>query len=913
MKHVRDHVKARLERVGVEALRTPSVAERFVSEALALAAEAGDTVRETEKARDRVISLLRAIERAYDLRLGLAVKYTPPPPKSPLRRSNWAVAAHRACAIYRQLEDRLRSRRHKGEALAALIVLSAIMRGGLLRSEAWMSLWAGLSYGKPEIKRHKLLGKHVWIDLKINQHTEVRFYPDVVTLGLLARWSPVSLPRLPSPDRLLRRIQEVLVLPEFPKADAFAEAAFAPLEDQYAAGIPSVLFEAARGSFRAGSVPSEHWEGSLCGEVLDVPAALRRRKPVKSAEAALSLEESNRELRQILTTRRKGAHKITRAPVRAGLEELIAQAPPPIVRARALWCSSLLKKGCKVSTLQRYESAVGKTLSLAFGEADPARMSVEEIEARLYAVLEIPGALQDKMTGTCLCQFFRFTFYDPRLYWPEPDLRFPQMSRKGPPRRAVITGPQIRQALKGLKDEGPHRVAFLLAARGGLRLSDMEALRICDVDYSRKGVVRLHPTTEGDIKTGAGRRQVPVAQFLRPQELSSWERFVAHRRQTSSNHRVAFLSEDRSLLEAPRFDRIGFARLLGEQLGLRPHDLRHGALSNIALALLAPEADKVVCNLTGWNADCIRWMREEYSGRDPLNGTHQIARLAGHRQAETTFDTYIHLTDLALGLHIAAVRDERPAAEAASMTGLNRRSVGRKRSVVLEDLRLKVLKKLPVTEIKPGSQAVPVTPEPQDKTPKVTNIAPNFVVILSLAVKSGLNSLEIAEKYAVPLRAVNLLMECEARAPLGAIPRRKTDRHWVVRQADKAMGLEDPRGFVSEIRAMPHRKLTYSAPWPAKRWLSGMGRGVRTEATLYLASKDNPELWKGIKAERVSGPRTRLELVPMTPAGTNAMPFLRLVADIVERTLKLREIVVEVERDVRRLNLNNSGALRAFL
>jgi hypothetical protein len=60
-------------------------------------------------------------------------------------------------------------------------------------------------------------------------------------------------------------------------------------------------------------------------------------KAVKSAEAALSLEESNRELHQILTTKRKGAHKITRAPVRAGLDELMAQAPPPIVCARALW------------------------------------------------------------------------------------------------------------------------------------------------------------------------------------------------------------------------------------------------------------------------------------------------------------------------------------------------------------------------------------------------------------------------------------------------------------------------------------------------------------------------------------------------------------------------------------------------
>ena len=339
------------------------------------------------------------------------------------------------------------------------------------------------------------------------------------------------------------------------------------------------------------------------------------------------------------------------------------------MRARILWFLTLLAQRRKVSSLWRYNSAIADVMSLAFAEADPAQMSPGEIEIRLNAVLEGPLSRRDKTLGARLHQFFDFATSDPRLYWPEPILELPRVGHKSRPRAAAISGAQISRALAEAR--GPMSAATLMGGRGGLRVSDMEAILIRDVEHEPKGVLRIHPTKEGDIKTAAGRRQVPLPLLLTSSELSTWQAMTAARRQDTLNHGAQFLGRGGGLDQDVRFDRNTFAQILSESLGLSPHDLRHGALSNLALALLAPTGSKPVRDFTGWSAARIEAIRAEFTSRDTLGGMHQIARLAGHREAVTTFQTYLHLSDLALGLHIAALKDRRPVAEAARLRVLN--------------------------------------------------------------------------------------------------------------------------------------------------------------------------------------------------------------------------------------------------
>lgn len=882
MSSLRDQIKARLRRDGTDWLRKPLLARGFVLVVLEQAEQIGGTLREKERAKDRALDLLRALERAYDLSLDLPLRYRPPKPPAPLRRLDWVQAARIAFDVATRLDGELQKRSRCRDRLAALIVLSAILRGGLLRPGAWLALWGALSQGIPRLKRADLTGDHVWIDLQIAEHEELRFYPDIVTLSLLARWTPIPLPQCRTADQLLRKIRTVLHLPALPTANAFSKAAFAPLEDRYGARIPAALFAVASGELNTSPLPRAQWESCLRGDALTRPQAARSSRSRKKFRSRLSLEQSERTLQALLLIRRKGARKSTAAPVRHALNSLLDQAPPPVVHARALWFLDLLKQRRKVSTLQRYNSAIGKILAMAFGDDDPAGMSAGEIETRIHAVLETPARQQDYSTADRLNQFFQFAVNDPRLYWPRPDLDLQDGSHQRTARAAVITGPQIAQTLSRLKHDRLASTAFVLGSRGGLRLSDMEALLVRDVDHGRDGAIRIHPTKEGNIKTAAGRRQIPLPVFLTERERSHWDSFTTKRRQNAVRPDEPFLADGAPLLGIARFDRVGFAKLLGDHLGMRPHDLRHGALSNIALALLAPEGNPTVRKVTGWSPARIRDIRAEFTGRDPLGGTHQLARLAGHRHATTLFGSYIHLADLALGLHVSASQETRPRTEAARMLGVNARSVGKKKLVTLEHLRPLILKKLRLVTIRPVKSVIPPAP------PLEALLSPDIAIRLSRMLEKGHSRHEMEQSHAVPTRALNELATC---GPLPAPPRQKSDRHWVSTQIANALALPEPAAFVHQIRSMPRHKLRFYAPNAAMRWLNGFGRNIPARLTLWIAEVDDPGPWKLVKVTPVRGPRTRLDVTVFTPSGTNAAPMLHYVANVVDRTLKLRAAI----------------------
>ncbi|WP_417264573.1 hypothetical protein [Celeribacter sp.] len=858
-------------------MRQPLFAHEFVEEVIAEAEAGWETQRAREAARKRAMLFLRAAERAHGLSFDLPIAYRPPLPDPPTRRLGWAAQAHAVFDLAEEVEARLMQRGHSGEALAELVVLSAILNGALLRPEGWVALWATLARGRVEIKRSPLLGNTVWIDLRIGTKEELRFYPDVVTLSLLARWTPCALPLCHTVPQLLRQIK---CSPQPLKSDTLSEAGFAVLEDGAGADIPQVLFSVANGTVNAAPVPANHWEACLRGEVIERASVGQGRKPAISHQVHQSAEQSEASLKAALRVKRKGAMKMTRKPVERALTNLLADGPTPIVRARTFWFLALLGQRRKVSSLWRYNSALADVMLLAFEEADPARMSAGEIEIRLNAVLEAPRSLRDKTLGARLHQFFDFAATDPRLYWPELALELPRVGRKSRPRTAVISGAQISRLLGASK--GPNAAAVLMGARGGLRLSDMEALLIRDVEHGPNGVLRIHPTKEGDIKTAAGRRQAPLPMLLTSSEFSAWQSMTAARRQDTLRHDAQFLGQGGGLDEMHRFDRNDFARELSETLGQTPHDLRHGALSNLALALLAPEGAKPVRTFTGWSAARIEAIRNEFSKRDTLGGMHQIARLAGHREAKTTFETYLHLSDLALGLHIAAIQDKRSAQDAARLLGLNARSFKSKREVTLESLRPRVLAKLQITEIK-ATKAAALKPHVESH-----ELSIDLVLRLCTGLHEEKSAFELAQIYALPMRVLNALAKFPAPP---AAPRRKSDRVWLKQQIEAILMEDEPQALIALIRSMPQHAICFHAPLPAKRWLNGFGRNMRTKMQLQLADQRHAANWAEFDALLMTGRSSRLVLFIETPVGTNAVPLLHHASDIAARVLAARSAI----------------------
>lgn len=877
MSDLKELLRAKLTPQRIESLRQPLFAHEFVEEVIEDALAGCETQRARETAKTRVMLFLRAAERAHSLSFDLPTTYRPPLPDPPTRRLKWAAQARAVFDLADELETRLMQRGHCGKALASLIVLSAILNGALLRADVWVALWSALSRGRVEIKRSPVLSDAVWIDLQIGEKEEFRFYPDVVTLSLLARWTPCSLPPCRTVPQLLRQVERSLDLPQRLNASTLSEAGFAVLEDGAGAKIPQVLLGIANGTVQASPVSAGHWESCLRGEVIERTFGGKSRKPAISPEVHKSAEQSEAALKLALRVKRKGAVKITRKPVETALHNLLEQGPTPTVRARVLWFLSLLARRRKVKSLWRYNSALAEVMALSFEEHDPARMSAGEVEARLNAVLESPTARRDETLAARLHQFFDFAATDPRLYLPDPVIELPHRGPKSRPRVAVISGAQINRALGAFK--GPMAATILMGARGGLRLSDMEALLIRDVEHGPSGVLRIHPTKEGDIKTAAGRRQVPLPLLLAASELSTWQSITAARRQDALRHDAQFLGQGGGLDDVHRFDRTDFARALSETLGLTPHDLRHGALSNIALALLAPEGSKPVRTFTGWSAARIEAIRQEFSARDTLGGMHQLARLAGHREAKTTFETYLHLSDLALGLHIAAIKDKRPAQDAARLLGLNARSFKSKREVALESLRPRVLAKLKITEVKPL--------EATDHKPlgDSQELSVDLVLRLWSALHAGKSAFELSQTYALPVRVMNALTGFPAPP---AVPRRKPDRLWLKHQVEAILSDEEPQALIALIRSMPQHAICFHAPSRAKRWLNGFGRNMRTEMTLQLADQRQAANWAEFDVQTKTGRNTRLVLSITTPAGTNAVPLLHHGADIATRVLAAR-------------------------
>jgi integrase len=879
MTDLRQTLKAMLTPAQIEELRQPLFAGRFVEEILDLAKQNAPTHRARERGISRALRFLRAVEKAYGLSLDLPITYRPALPASPTRRVEWADQAKAVFRLADQLENRLKQRGICGEAGAALIILSAILNSALLRPEGWLALWTALAQGNLEIKRSDVLGDVVWIDLDISKTEALRVYPDVVTLSLLARWRPCALPSCRTVPHMLGQISATLDLGAPLNVETLTSAGFAPLEDRLGAEVPQVLFCVASGVTHAAPVPSDKWEACLRGEGIERRSGGKARSPVLNAQVHQSATQSEKALAQALRVKRKGAQKVTRGPVQRALTDLLGAGPTPIVRARILWFLTLLKRRLKVSSLRRYNSAIADVMTLAFEEHDPARMAVAEIETRLNAVLEGPLSRRDAMIGARLHQFFDFTATDPRLYWPEPVLDLPHTQKVLRPRTAVISGAQISRALAQTKSHQPLMAAILMGARGGLRVSDMEALLIRDVEQGPNGVLRIHPTKEGDIKTAAGRRQVPLPLLLTGSELGIWQAVTAARRQGAPKHDAQFLGQGGSLLEATRFDRSDFAGVLSGSLGLSPHDLRHGALSNIALALLAPKGAKTVGRFTGWSAARIEAIRTELTGRDTLGGMHQIARLAGHREATTTFKTYLHLNDLALGLHIAAAKDMRPIADAARQLGLNTRSIKAKKVVALESLRPRILAKLALTDIKPvGRKFEPVQIE-------VPDLSPDLILRLCAALRLGISPFELSKNYGSPVRLCHALAKYP---PLPAAPRRKLDRLWVAEQIGQLLNTEEPAAHIHLIRSMPKHALCFSAPKPAHRWINGFGRDIRSQLHLHLAKTDGAARWAGFNATTTPARYTRLVIQAETPAGTNAVPLLHYTAEVALRILAAR-------------------------
>jgi integrase len=163
---------------------------------------------------------------------------------------------------------------------------------------------------------------------------------------------------------------------------------------------------------------------------------------------------------------------------------------------------------------------------------------------------------------------------------------------------------------------GRHAVSYapliLTACYCGLRIGELAALRVRDIDLERRQITVMRAVTEvegiqhlGQTKTAAGRRVVPIPAIVAP--------VLADHLADRHPDDLAFPSSSGDYLRVSGFRSRRFAPAVRRALGgraMRIHDMRHTAIS--------------------------LWVE---AGIDPV----QIAAWAGHTSVVTVLDVYGHL------------------------------------------------------------------------------------------------------------------------------------------------------------------------------------------------------------------------------------------------------------------------------
>lgn len=324
-------------------------------------------------------------------------------------------------------------------------------------------------------------------------------------------------------------------------------------------------------------------------------------------------------------------------------------------------------------SIDRYLSAIGYTLLYVAEDLPLHNLDPQELET-VYeqAVLRLN---KNSYAMERLRQFHGFM----QVYYNAQEMEWGEMlSNEGGPQSTVsanIITVEIYQAvLKSLgwgqaeitRWQRLHIIALIILFRCGLRPSELQALRLTDIQGVTKYEILVRNTKLNSIKTNNGIRRIPLSDMLLPDEFAAIFNYYQMRLEEDKHvggglflthpvHHDGFLS-DQELYEPIRKQ----LKKITLDESLRLYHLRHSLMSwtnfislsnqdqsNIEYSGISLSPEELAMSRKLFS----KLYRNDSTGR---KGLYMLAMLAGHASPETTTHHYCHLLDLTLAHQLNA-------------------------------------------------------------------------------------------------------------------------------------------------------------------------------------------------------------------------------------------------------------------
>lgn len=239
------------------------------------------------------------------------------------------------------------------------------------------------------------------------------------------------------------------------------------------------------------------------------------------------------------------------------------------------------------------------------------------------------------------------------------------------------------QSLKVPKDEiDAMQLTLILAQRCGLRVGEIVKIRLKEVAVT-SSYLEVRDNKYGNNKSSSALRRTLLRQLLTDSEMALLKRVALRRNQGAGDTLIA--NQAGATYRAGDLSRI-LTVLIKTTTGLSyltTHHLRHSCLTNFQLMSFLYDTDyseamsdhlcsQALKNLLPYNEKKSREVLAYIETSIRYKKVYALAGIAGHASPSTTFASYIHLTDIEIGL-LLYYTDFMLQAEHSDLLGVPRR------------------------------------------------------------------------------------------------------------------------------------------------------------------------------------------------------------------------------------------------